>query len=139
YHQDLRQIKRRLTFAGVYDLLDKLEKRMHDELIEKDHRQPITLEHIFSALDDAEELIKSKFQSMFVDQIQSFRRKVSLFGLHFASIDIRQGSRVITRTLDAVIANQPGILPADFAGLTEQEQIDALLTCNGIADASVSD
>lgn len=139
YHQDLRQIKRRLTFAGVYELLDKLEKRIHDELIENDHRQPITLEHIFAVVDEAEDLIKSSFQSMFIEQLQSFRRKVVLFGLHFASIDIRQDSRVITRTLDAVLADQQGILPGDFAELTEQQQIDALLTCKGIADASVSD
>ncbi|MDP2126091.1 MAG: phosphoenolpyruvate carboxylase [Pseudohongiella sp.] len=139
YHHDLRHIKRRLTFAGVYDLLDRLEKRIHEELVEKDHRQPITLENIFSVLDEAEELITTKYQSMFVDQLQSFRRKVSLFGLHFASIDIRQDSRIIKRTLDSVLANQPEILPADFSQLTEQEQISALLTCSGIADSSVSD
>ncbi|MBU2098575.1 MAG: phosphoenolpyruvate carboxylase, partial [Gammaproteobacteria bacterium] len=139
YHQDLRQIKRRLTFAGVYELLDKLEKRIHDELIEKDHRQPVSLEHIFSVLDEAEQLVRDKYQSMFIEQVQSFRRKVFLFGLHFASIDIRQDSRVMAQALDAVIAGQPGILPANLAELPEQQQIDALLTCSGIADASVSD
>jgi phosphoenolpyruvate carboxylase len=139
YHHDLRQIKRRLTFAGVYDLLDKLEKRIHDELIEKEHRQAITLDNVFAVLDEAEALTKAKYQSMFVEQLQSFRRKVLLFGLHFASIDIRQDSRVITRTLDAVIASQPDILPADFATLSEQQQISALLTCTGSADSAVSD
>jgi phosphoenolpyruvate carboxylase len=139
YHHDLRQIKRRLTFAGVYELLDRLEKRIHEELAERDHRQPVTLENIFSVLDEAEDMIRTKYQSMFIDQLQSFRRKVFLFGLHFASIDIRQDSRVITRTLDAVLVNQPEILPADFSGLTEQQQISALLTCTGIADSSVSD
>ena len=139
YHHELRHIKRRLTFAGVYDLLDKLEKRIHDELIEYGHRQPVGLEHIFSVLDEAEALVTEKYQCMFVELLQSFRRKVLLFGLHFASIDVRQDSRVIARTLDAIVDGQPDILPANFAQMDEQAQINALLTCTGIADASVSD
>lgn len=139
YHQDLRHLKRRLTFAGVYELLDKLEKRIHDELIDKHDRQPVVLEHIFAVLDDAETLVREKYQSMFIEQLQSFRRKVLLFGLHFASIDIRQDSRVIARTLEAVFASQPQLLPADFADLDEQSQISALLTCRGSVDASVSE
>lgn len=133
YHQDLRQIKRRLTFAGVYELLDRLEKRIHDELTDKAQREPVRLHDIVATLDQAEALVVEHFQSMFVEQIQSFRRKVLLFGLHFASLDIRQDSRVIARALDAVVAATPGVLPADFASRPEVEQIDLLFSCRGNA------
>lgn len=139
YHQDLRQIKRRLTFAGVYELLDKLEKRIHDELTDRSQRDEVRLEDIFATLDQAEALIVAHYQSMFVDQIQSFRRKVLLFGLHFASLDIRQDSRVIARALDAVIAAQPEVLPADFLSRTESEQIDLLFSCQGEVSSDVTD
>lgn len=131
YHQDLRQLKRRLTFAGVYDQLDRLEKRIHEELVERDGRQVITLSEIFATLDEAEKLVRERYQAMFLDQLQSFRRKVLLFGLHFASIDLRQDSRIIKRTLDLIVASQPDILPADFDQLPEQQQLDCLLTCTG--------
>ena len=139
YHHDLRLIKRRLTFAGVYDMLDKLEKRIHDELVEKHDRTEVSLAEIFDTLDRAEALVKTHFQSMYIEQLQSFRRKVTLFGLHFASIDIRQDSRVIARSLNAVCAAHPGILPADFEQLTEAQQLDCLFACSGEISSEVSD
>lgn len=139
YHHDLRLIKRRLTFAGVYDMLDRLEKRIHDELVEKPERAQVNLTEIFDTLDRAEALVKTHFQSMYIEQLQSFRRKVTLFGMHFASIDIRQDSRVIARTLNAVLAANPGILPVDFEQLSETQQLDCLFTCSGTAEGTVSD
>lgn len=130
YHHDLRLIKRRLTFAGVYDMLDRLEKRIHYELIEKADRTEVSLADIFDTLDRAEALVKTHFQSMFIEQLQSFRRKVTLFGMHFASLDIRQDSRVIAQALNAVLAQSPGILPADFDRLPVEQQLDCLFTCN---------
>lgn len=139
YHQDLRQIKRRLTFAGVYELLDRLEKRIYDELVDRSERDGVHLDDIFATLDQAENMVVESYQSMFVEQIQSFRRKVMLFGLHFASIDIRQDSRVIARALETVIANCPDIFPADFASRPEQEQIDLLFSCQGNVSSNITD
>ena len=129
YHHDLRLIKRRLTFAGVYDMLDRLEKRIHDELVEKPERTQVSLAEIFDTLDRAEALVKERFQAMYIEQLQSFRRKVALFGMHFASIDIRQDSRVIAQALNVVLAQCPEALPADFDRLAVEQQLDCLLTC----------
>ncbi|HLT64284.1 MAG TPA: phosphoenolpyruvate carboxylase, partial [Pseudohongiella sp.] len=139
YHQDLRQIKRRLTFAGVYELLDKLEKRIYDELIDRHPRDEVHLDDIYAVLDQAEAIVVERHQSMFVEQIRSFRRKVLLFGLHFASIDIRQDSRVIARALETVTAHYPDILPADFASRPESEQIDLLFNCKGDVSPDITD
>src|SRR5690554_4596055 len=134
YHQDLRQIKRRLTFSGVYELLDQLDKRIRDELVDKPGREPISLSYIIDVLDQAEAITVAQYQSMYVEQLQSFRRKLSLFGMHFASIDIRQDSRVITRTLDAIVEQYPDVLPADFQESDEATQVDALFHCQGEVD-----
>ena len=135
YHQDLRQLKRRLTFSGVYELLDQMEKRIRDELVEKPHREPVVLNDIVEVLDQAEAVTVEQYQSMYVDRLQSFRRKVTLFGMHFASIDIRQDSRVVSRTLEAVLELYPDVLPADFSERDEAMQVDALFACRGDVDA----
>lgn len=129
YHQDLRALKRRLSFDGVYDLLDRLEKRIRDELVEKHDREDITLTDMFAALDEAEALIIERYQSMYLEPLRSFRRKLTLFGFHFASIDIRQDSRVLTAAFDSIIDTIPDVLPAGFASLSEQAQVDALIQC----------
>lgn len=134
YHHDLRQLKRRLTFEGVYEPLDRLEKSLHDELTEKQQRTAISLPDIFAVLDTVEKLLVEKYQSMYLETLQSFRRKLTLFGMHFASIDIRQDSRVIARTLEAVAEKMAGVLPTDFASLSSDRQVDVLFHCNGQVD-----
>ena len=34
YHREVRELKRRLTFKGTYEILDELEKQLHDEISE---------------------------------------------------------------------------------------------------------
>lgn len=137
YHQDIRQLKRRLTFSGVYQLLDRLDKQIRDELVEKPGRVPISLSEIIDVIDQAEAVTVAQYQSMYVERLQSFRRKLTLFGMHFASIDIRQDSRVITRTLDAIVERYPDVLPADFNQLPEPAQVEALFACRGDVDATL--
>jgi phosphoenolpyruvate carboxylase len=139
YHYDLRQLKRRLTFEGVYEQLDRLEKCIHDELTEKQNRAGISLTEIFAVLDSVENLLIDNFQSMYLDALQSFRRKLTLFGMHFASIDIRQDSRVIAQALDAVGEKMPGLLPANFNTMSSEQQIDALFDCKGQVDTDQFD
>ena len=59
-------------------------------------------------VDDVEKLLIDKHQSLFLDKLQSFKRKVQLFGFYFASLDIRQDSRahdkVFTAMVEALIA-----------------------------------
>ncbi|ALO45528.1 phosphoenolpyruvate carboxylase [Pseudohongiella spirulinae] len=136
YHNDIRQLKRRLSFRDVYEALDKLEKQLRDELSEKPGREGVLLSDIHLVLDQVERLLSERYQSMYIDSLQSFRRKVTLFGFHFASIDIRQDSRVIARTLESIVQQQPGLLPMDFNSLNEDQQINAMLACKGEVDAS---
>lgn len=135
YHNDIRQLKRRLSFRDVYETLDKLEKQLRDELSEKPGREGVLLDDIHQTLDRVELLLVERYQSMYLDSLQSFRRKVTLFGFHFASIDIRQDSRVIARTLETIVQQQPGLLPKDFSSLSEDQQIEAMLACKGDVDA----
>lgn len=139
YHHDLRKLKRRLSFEGVFDQLDRLEKQIHDELMEKAERTGISLPEIFDVLDSIEKQLVEHYQSMYVDSLQSFRRKLTLFGLHFASIDIRQDSRVIARTLAAIAEKQKGLLPGDFDSLSDDQQVSALFACQGQVDGDAFD
>lgn len=139
YHQDLRALKRRLSFDGVYELLDRLEKRIRDELVEKPGREGIRQSDIYEAVDSAEKLIVEQYQSMYLEPLRSFRRKLTLFGFHFASIDIRQDSRVIAQVLNSIAEKTPGLLPSDFDTLSDTAKVDALFQCEGQVDAAAFD
>lgn len=73
-----------------------------------------------------------------MDKLCSFRRKVTLFGFYFASLDIRQDSRVISRALDAVIEENSSLF-SGLNDLSEAEQVDKLLNISGSVELPSSD
>ncbi|MFM1896150.1 MAG: hypothetical protein RLZZ385_1224 [Pseudomonadota bacterium] len=134
YHRDIRELKRRLTFAGIYETLDGIEKQLHLELSEHSPVYSLTADGLIATLEDIEATLVERHQSLFVNRLRSFRRKVSLFGFYFASLDIRQDSRVIRRTLDELLAANADLLPLDLDGRSEVQQLDALLGITGEVD-----
>ncbi len=123
YHSDIRELKRRLSFAGVYDKLEAIEKQFHLEITNEIESCYRSIDTLLEKLDAIEKLLLEKYQGLFVDRLRSFRRKIRVFGFHFACLDIRQDSRVLARVLDAVIANNPTLLPANFEQFDSAEQI----------------
>jgi len=133
YHQNIRALKRRLSFRGTYKRLEELELLLHEELTETPERR-LDLDHLLAELDVIEEVLIKDHQGLYLEQLQSFRRKVRLFGLHFASLDIRQDSRVIAATLEAVMQQRRDLLPPNIFELKWDQQMDCLLSCRGHVD-----
>ncbi|MEX0965365.1 MAG: phosphoenolpyruvate carboxylase [Pseudohongiellaceae bacterium] len=138
YHRDIRELKRRLTFKGIYETLDEIEKQLHDEMSQSKPHYTLDARALIAKLDDIETILLEENQGMYVEKLRSFRRKVHLFGFYFASMDIRQDSRVINSVLTAVI-EKDSILSKQFEGLDESQQIDKLLTVSGDADINSFD
>ena len=141
YHKDLRALKRRLSFKGVYEALEAMEHRIHHELTGKVEQGFTSVAEFQARLDSIARTVREQYQGLFADRLVAFQRKVAMFGFHFASLDIRQDSRIIQQSLDAVLASRPGLLPADFPNRPETEQWQLLLGITGqfeqalIADA----
>ena len=50
------------------------------------------------------------------------------FGFHFASLDIRQDSRIIHGSLSEVFLQQPKLKPQNFDQMNELEQVESLFS-----------
>ncbi len=134
YAADLKKLRRRLTFAGIYDRLLELEKLVDHELHGSKQDEVLALDHLLAGIEEIETRVRYEQEGLFLQHVRSFKRKLRCFGFHFASLDIRQDSRIIARTLDELRANHPGLLPDEFDQLSEPEQIQALLSVNGDVD-----
>ena len=134
YYNDIRELKRRLSFEGVYERLESLEKLLYEELSGVERAQKIRLDFFLQELKEIEALLIQKHQGLFVERLLSFKRKVGFFGLHMASLDIRQDSRVIAEVFQAVVQKYPQIFPANLDTLDEEEQIQGLLSTRGEVD-----
>lgn len=133
YHREIRELKRRLTFKGTYEILDDIERQLHDEISESKPTYTLNAETLIAKLDEIEAILLVKNQGLFIDKLRSFRRKVYLFGFYFASLDIRQDSRVISHAFNAFIKDNASLLEG-LDDLTEAEQVDKLLSISGSVD-----
>lgn len=130
YASDIKELKRRLSFKGIAEKLNQLDDQFQAELSHTDAPPIISLDGLKNVLDEIEQKLKHEHQGLFLDKLKSFKRKVNAFGFFFASIDIRQDSRVIARAFEALTQKVPGIFPKGYAQMTVQEQIKHLFKIN---------
>ena len=74
---------------------------------------------------------------MFAHLVDNLIDKVEIFGLHFASLDMRQEASIHGKILEDV--SEKGFLPENYAALAEARKIEALLNAKPIADAGIFD
>ncbi len=100
YYNDFKEVCRRLTFKGVMPLLTQISNRIHKNMngLEND----LTLFELLKSLDEVREILISKHNSLFLDVLDRFIQQVKLFGLHFASLDIRQDSSIHGNVMEQI-------------------------------------
>lgn len=133
YYRDVRRIKRRLTFKGVDTILAELEKQLYANIFPEENGTELTKEKILEALEKARAITILEHNGLFVSLIENVINKVHAFGLHFATLDIRQESSVHNSILE-LVAEKETVLPNNYASLAEQEKIEILTSINGVAD-----
>lgn len=139
YRNELRALKRRLSFRGVYEKLEALEHRLQAELTGETEKGFEDVNEFQQQLQLIVQEVDNNYQSLYLEQLQSFQLKVSMFGFYFASLDIRQDSRVIERTLQSIRRLHPELLGANFDSLSIAEQIAALIKVEGTVSPSELD
>jgi phosphoenolpyruvate carboxylase len=76
------------------------------------------------------QIIIEQHQSLYLDEVNMLLQKIVQFGFHFASLDIRQNSRihnqVFSDIIDLLRKEKTVYFPEDFDSLTERQQMDVL-------------
>ena len=137
YYRDIRKLKRRLTFRGVNELMGDLERGLYDSAISKSADVKLPLEEFKSKLQKIKDILEKDHQSLFIDEVNDMLNKVNLFGYHFATLDIRQDSRIHQDVLKEVVevtSKSDKLLPSDFGDLDNEKQIELLSNVQGKLD-----
>ncbi len=128
YYRDFRNIKRRITFRGVEDQIEALQEifytnAFNSNLVEKDIAQEIIdkLESIISTLN-------KDHDSLFVNIVEDLLRKVELYRCYFASLDIRQDSRILRDVHKYCRSQQPinALYSEKYDSLSEEDKLSAI-------------
>lgn len=122
YYQEVRKLKKRLTFKEIDVLLAHLEQRLYNNLFIPDYVFDISSQEILDTLKQIHALIIKLHDGLFEDLVQQLINKVEIFGVHFASIDIRQDSSIHTALFNT-LAQHTSLLPSNYGNLSNHEKI----------------
>ena len=136
YYLDVRKLRRRLTFEGVDVLLQELEAQLYNNLFIPGVRTALARGEILQTLQQIREVIIHQHNGLFLHMVNNLINKIEVFGLYFASLDIRQESSVHGKVLEALSAADPALLPG-YSGLSTQEKIRMLGQLRGQARAGL--
>lgn len=126
YYRDYRTLKRRITFRGIEEPMNKLGQLLYDNAFNPQPNAANLQEEMSGLLQNIKDTLLKDHDGLFVNLVDDLSLKIRLFGCYFARLDIRQDSRVL-RNVFRFGLNQPALnngLPADtYAGLPEEEKI----------------
>lgn len=135
YYADLKDLRRKLTFRGIEDRVIRLETIMYNFSINLNAEETISSKELLHELLDIRNTIVEDHQSLYVSEINNLINRVRLFGYYFATLDIRQDSRihhaVFTTVIDHLIETGHPSFPKNYHDLSEEEQINILSEVSG--------
>lgn len=105
YYNNLKLVRRRLSFRGVSEILGQLSTELYTAIF---RNEKIESDDIIKRLNEAEKILVEQHNSLFIDVLINFRDRVKIFGTHFATLDVRQDSRIHQQVIDEVFAKVSG-------------------------------
>lgn len=131
YYKDVRHLKRRITFYGVEEIVSDLEDKLYKISFLNDDKV-ITITELTEKLQQIKSILIEKHQSLFVEDVNELLHKIKIFGFHFATLDIRQDSRVHHSVVNSIAETLRGnILPENYSKLSQNKQIKSLEKAKG--------
>ncbi|AZI69117.1 phosphoenolpyruvate carboxylase [Cloacibacterium normanense] len=123
YYNHLKDLRRRLSFRGVSEVLEKLSNELYNNIFKNENS--ISSETILKYLSEAEHILKTQHNGLFTNILVDYRDRVKIFGTHFATLDIRQDSRIHQKVIDELVTKYS---KQKVAELTNSEKVNILIS-----------
>ena len=123
YYNHLKDLRRRLSFRGVSEVLEKLSNELYNNIFKNENS--ISSETILKYLSEAEDILKTQHNGLFTNILVDYRDRVKIFGTHFATLDIRQDSRIHQKVIDELVIK---CSKQNIAELTNSEKVNILIS-----------
>ena len=134
YYRDLRKLRRKLTFKKVADIVTDLENKLYQSFINP-KKTVLSYTEFMDHLLKIKNLLINDYQSLYLTELKDVIHKAKIFEFYFATLDIRQDSRIHHQVFENIIKvlhkNGSSIFPNNYLELTENEQIKVLSGTRG--------
>ena len=131
YYRDLRRLKRKITFPGVEERIETLENNVFNALFYPERNNNFSLDHLRSEMKYILDSISNHHNGLYIEEVRDMIHKIELFGFHFASLDIRQDSRIHRSVFNEIVSHSEiqkylNGLPLNYKDLSEEERCKVL-------------
>ena len=135
YYRDIRSLRRRLTFKNIEDKVVEIENRLYKSIFNESKTPKISLDDLKTELNKIKNILINEHNSLFLEELDEIIDKVKIFGYHFASLDIRQDSRIHSSVFNSVFKiaqkNLNKLFPDNYLDLNEEKKIKILSKIKG--------
>ncbi len=127
YYREFKALKKRITFRGVDKPMTALEKLLYDDAYNNPKPQNHQAE-ILRLLNEVKEVLEKDHYALFVELVDSLSRKVKLFGCYFATLDIRQDSRILRSVHQYCVENNSlkNLVKPGYYEMDEEDKLKAI-------------
>ena len=127
YYAHLKKLRRRLSFRGVAKILDQLSDHLYDAIFKEE--VDISSIEILNKVKEAQKILVEQHNGLFKNLLEDFKDRVMIFGTHFATLDIRQDSRIHQQVIDEIVQIKSNL---NIETSSDQEKLDWLLSTDVI-------
>ncbi len=138
YYYDVRRLKRRLTFKEVDLIIAEWEEKLYQELFMPDPEKPFHFGDMLKSMLKIREVLIYQNNGLFLNLLDNFISKMRIFGMHFATLDLRQESSVHEKVL-RIINEREEIFPENYDSLSEKEKIKILTHLKPVSKVAFAD
>jgi len=124
YYQDVKNLQQKLTFRAVEEPLDQLREKLYNAMFNP--AVIIKWDEIINPLSEIRQLIINNYHGLYLKDLEKLIDKVNIFGIHFASLDIRQDSSIHRKAIEEILKRE-GIISSGLEELTKDELTELLL------------
>ncbi|MBC31605.1 MAG: phosphoenolpyruvate carboxylase [Muricauda sp.] len=124
YYNDLKQLRKKLTFKGVQKPLNALNTNLYKAMFQENF--VLGYSEIIEKLSDIRDLLVKDYHSLYLNELDDLIDRVHIFKTHFATLDIRQDHRKHKAVVEAILKKE-GAIKENLGELKENELVDWLL------------
>ena len=115
----------------IHDIIIKIED-LYVSIFETSKKPMISLDKLISKLEFVKQTIINEYKSLFVDKLDELIDKIKIFGYHFATLDIRQDSRIHSKVFEEIFKKAfSKDFPDNYSKLSIKNKIKILSKLKG--------
>ena len=139
YYLDIRKLKRKLTFSGIDIIIAEIENKLYRSVFYSSGSIYIELPELKDKLNLIKTICIEKHQSLYLDEINDLINKVTLFGFHFASLDIRQNSKIHNKVIQTIFdyLSKDNSNIKDYFSFSDEKRFEVIENLSGEISSDV--